>query len=277
MKNVEIFTFQSGREGDYASSHYFETPDGIFLFDGQLLRDEAHDLLMQIQEDIPERKIRSIFITSPRPEHYASLGVITNHFRPDVYATKATERRIASGAGTRLARLKEAYGPRAPDAIVLPEHTIRSAQQFHWGPQVLQFLDVGARERAGNLVCWLPEKKRLITGDLVFNKVHPHLEEIDIDSWIRSLDILSTFGARTIYPGHGPVVTGDVLVHLKRYLEHFRVAVAYFAKSEDRSNDELINGVLALMTDKYPDYELPENLMPGIAVEFERQAGRKAA
>ncbi len=277
MKNVEIFSYQAGREGGYASSHYFETPDGVFLFDGQLLRDQAENLFLQIAEDIPDGTISSIFITSARSEHYASLGAITKQVRADVYATKATEKKIASGAGARLARLKEEYGPRAPDAIVLPEHTIRSSQQFRWKDQQLQFLDVGAREPAGNLICWLPEKKRLITGDMVFNKVHPYLENVNIDSWIRALDILSTYGAKTVYPGHGSVVSGDILTHLKRYLKHFRIAVGYFTDAKTPFSDALVSGALSLMVDKYPDYELPENLVPGIAAEFERQSRRKAA
>jgi glyoxylase-like metal-dependent hydrolase (beta-lactamase superfamily II) len=277
MQKIEIFSFEGDREGAYAASHYFKTPDGIILFDGQLLKDQAEDLLIQIREDIPSSTLSSIIVTSAAPEHCASLNVIKSKVDAGVYSTQRTEENIAGGAVMRLAQLKTKYGLRAPDDIVLADHTIRSSQQFKWKGLELQFYDIGIREPSGNLVCFLPEKRRLITGDLVFNKVHPFLERVDIDSWERSLDILSTFGAKTIFPGHGPVAGNDVLTHLKRYLDHFRLAVAHFTKTESAPNETVINGVKNLMHDKYPDYRLPENLTPGIMIEFERQIGKRAA
>jgi len=274
---VEIFSFESGVEADYAASHYFSTPDGVWLFDAQLLRDEAEDLLLQIGEDIPKAEVDSVFITSARPEHYASLSVITRKHNPRVYATAAVKKQITAGAGRRLDAIKETYGPRAPDALVFPETTVRASERRQWKDLKVEFLDVGAREPAGNLVCFLPAKKQMIAGDLVFNKVHPFLERVDIDSWVRSLDILSSLNPKTVYPGHGAVVDGEVLTHLKRYLAHFRVAVGYFGRSGQELTDEIIDEVLDLMVDKYPDYHAPENLVPGIILEYEKQFGRRAA
>ena len=277
MRPVEIFSFESGPEADYAASHYFATPDGVWLFDAQLLRDEAEDLVLQIGEDLPQAEIDSIFISSAAPEHYASLGVITRKHKPRVYATAAVRKRITAGAGQRLAAIKEEYGPRAPDSLVFPEGTVRASERRQWKDLEVEFLDVGVGEPAGNLVCFLPAKKQLIAGDLVFIKVHPLLDKVDIDSWVRSLDILSSLNPKTVYPGHGPVVGGEVLTHLKRYLAHFRVAVGYFGRTGQKLTDDIKDGVIELMVDKYPDYHAPENLVPGIILEYDRQFGRRAA
>lgn len=277
VKPVEIFSFESGPEAAYAASHYFLTPDGAWLFDAQLLRDEAEDLAVQMAEDMPGAEIDSVFITSARLEHYASLGALTAQHRPHVYATAADKKRITTGAGQRLAALKEAYGPRAPEELVFPEETVRTSERRQWKELEVDFLDVGAREPAGNLVCFLPAKKQLIAGNLVFNKVHPFLDRLEIDSWVRSLDILSSLSPKTVYPGHGPVVGGEVLTHLKRYLAHFRVAVGYFGRPGQELTENILDGVQSLMVDKYPDYQAPENLVQGIIVEYERQFGRRAA
>ena len=259
MRPVEIFSFESGPEADYAASHYFATPDGVWLFDAQLLRDEAQDLVLQIGEDLPQAEIDSVFITSAALEHYASLGVITSKHKPRVYATAAVKKRITAGAGQRLASIKEEYGPRSPDSFVFPEGTVRASERRQWKDLEVEFLDVGVGEPAGNLVCFLL------------------LDKVDIDSWVRSLDILSSLNPKTVYPGHGPVVGGEVLTHLKRYLAHFRVAVGYFGRTGQKLTDNLKDGVLELMIDKYPDYHAPENLVPGIILEYDRQFGRRAA
>lgn len=252
---TEIFTFTGEEGGGFASSHYFQTPEGVFVFDAQMLPHEAEDLKLQISDDIPGVPISSIFISSRRAEHHGALSVLAD--RPDIriYATKQVKKHLEPGT----------------DVI-----TAGDSRKFKWKELTLQLSDIAARERAGNLVCFIPQKQRLLTGDLVFNKVHPYLGYIDIDSWTRALDLLAGLGPKTVYPGHGPVAGGDILNHLGRYLSHFRTAVARFAKNRNQLDEDMINDVLVLMMDKYPDYKLPKNLIPGIAAEFEVQKRRAA-
>ncbi|MFE9452162.1 MBL fold metallo-hydrolase [Streptomyces sp. NPDC006739] len=64
---------------------------------------------------------------------------------------------------------------------------------------------------AGDLVAWLPEERVLFTGDLVFHQVTPMILMGSLEGALRSLDWMADFGAEHLVPGHGPLVTGDLI------------------------------------------------------------------
>lgn len=276
-KEFTVFSFAAPEDGWLANSHYFRTPDGIFLFDTQLLVDYAEALFEQIAEDTGGEEITSIFITHPHPDHYNGSPVFKQRTKATFHSTRATARLIAKRAEHDLSDLKDEYKRRLPPTFVVPTEVFKNRLEMKWPGLTLRLMEVGLSESPSNMICYIPEKSILIAGDLVYNRVHLKLNDGNPDAWRQALGRLQGLKIKKIYPGHGPVAGPEIIAHLIRYIDHFQLAVDYFAKGKRSIDAEDRRRISNVMCDKYPDYQLPENLDVSIDAEIARHRGRKAA
>lgn len=71
---------------------------------------------------------------------------------------------------------------------------------------------------AGDTVVWIPERRVLFAGDLVFHRTTPLAAFGSITGMLKALDWLETFGAEVIVPGHGaPMASTDLEVQRRYY------------------------------------------------------------
>ncbi|GAA0321511.1 MBL fold metallo-hydrolase [Actinoallomurus spadix] len=75
----------------------------------------------------------------------------------------------------------------------------------------------------GDVVAWLPDEQVLFTGDLIFHDVTPLVLMGSVEGALRSLDWLAAFGARTVVPGHGALITGDLAPVLAAHEAYYRL------------------------------------------------------
>ena len=76
---------------------------------------------------------------------------------------------------------------------------------------------MGPAHTTNDVVVWLPDRKLLFTGDLVFNGGTPFVAMGSIAGSLVATDRLREFGAETIVPGHGPVCGPEVLDGIEAY------------------------------------------------------------
>jgi len=67
-------------------------------------------------------------------------------------------------------------------------------------------------------VMWIPDRKLLFSGDLLFNGGTPFLLQGSIAGALVALNTVAGFGAETIVPGHGAVCGPDVITQVRDYL-----------------------------------------------------------
>ena len=90
----------------------------------------------------------------------------------------------------------------------------------------------GPSHTEGSLLVYLPDKKLLFTGDILFTNYHPYMADGDIKGWTAVLDDIMKMDAVTIIPGHGPVSTKKDIADMKEYLIAFdKKATELCAKS----------------------------------------------
>jgi glyoxylase-like metal-dependent hydrolase (beta-lactamase superfamily II) len=276
MDNFVIHEFAAGEDAGLVNSHYFDTPDGVFLFDTQLLTDYADALLVEIEEKAPGRELAGVFITTPRPGHYLGSTVFSRRTNAPFYATKKTAELIAAKGPKQLAELRETFKGRLARTVVEPTEILGETRRIKWKGLTLELMDMGPALAESNLVCYIPEKKWLIAGELIYNRVHPNLAGGHIDRWLAALAKLNRFNIKKIYPGHGPSIGPDIIPHLERYLLHFREAINYLGGTKAFLDPDDFAGIVMAMRDKYPDHKMVSNLEAGIQSEFGRQRRRAA-
>ena len=72
------------------------------------------------------------------------------------------------------------------------------------------------------LTFWVPEDKVLIGGDITVDEITPNFRDANVKLWIQTLDEVQAMQAKTIIPGHGPLMTPADVAQL-----HQRMARLY--------------------------------------------------
>jgi cyclase len=82
----------------------------------------------------------------------------------------------------------------------------------------VELLFVGPAHTTNDVVAWVPDRRTLFAGDLVFNGGTPFVVMGSVAGSLTALERLEDLGPETIVPGHGPVCGPDALASQRAYL-----------------------------------------------------------
>jgi cyclase len=82
----------------------------------------------------------------------------------------------------------------------------------------LEAIFVGPAHTSNDVVVWVPERRVLFTGDIVFKGCTPFVLEGCIWHYFQTLQRLRELGPEVIVPGHGPVCGPEALDEVEGYL-----------------------------------------------------------
>jgi glyoxylase-like metal-dependent hydrolase (beta-lactamase superfamily II) len=123
-------------------------------------------------------------------------------------APLSAEERVSMASDTTLAGYVLRDGASAE--TVLPTITVEDRLTLYRGKRVIDIRHLGNGHTAADLVVHLPNEGIVITGDLVVFPVplvgNP---QSHIADWSGTLDKVIALNAKTIVPGHGPVLHDD--------------------------------------------------------------------
>jgi cyclase len=85
---------------------------------------------------------------------------------------------------------------------------------------------VGPAHTTSDAILWVPQRRVLFSGDLVFNGGTPFVLMGSVKGSLTALQQLKGLGAETIVPGHGPVAGPGVLDEQIAYLRHVQTIAA---------------------------------------------------
>ncbi|HSY82763.1 MAG TPA: hypothetical protein VK807_13420, partial [Gemmatimonadaceae bacterium] len=153
-----------------------------------------------------------------------------------------------------FAGAKRGMPQEAPDSLVtpsvLPSTTLTvDGQRIEIHPD-----EQGDVLRPTNSFIWIPSLHTVITGDIVFNHVHPWLAASDGPSrarWHQSLAHIAALHPTTVIAGHkSPDATDgpDVLTAMDHYLTDFDAA---------RASSPDAKALVATMQEKYGSWTVP--------------------
>jgi glyoxylase-like metal-dependent hydrolase (beta-lactamase superfamily II) len=83
-----------------------------------------------------------------------------------------------------------------------------------------------------NLVVWVPRDKVLFGGDLLFVGCHPFMGESDVQGWLGDLDVVASYPAEKIVPGHGRIAGAKDIAEMKAYVKTFDENALKLAKGK---------------------------------------------
>ncbi|MCB5169726.1 MBL fold metallo-hydrolase [Streptomyces bambusae] len=104
--------------------------------------------------------------------------------------------------------------------VTAPSLTYTDRLTLHLGETEVQVLHPGTAHTTGDSVVWLPGRRVVFTGDLVFAGGTPFVPMGSLAGSLAALEVLRGLDAETVVPGHGPLTDPSAYDATERYLRH---------------------------------------------------------
>lgn len=124
--------------------------------------------------------------------------------------------------------MENMIGAKFPNTVPIPASMtfaegLRTERIIH-GVRLVFWVPKGSHT-PGDLMVFLPEEGILVAGDIMVNQTVPVMMDASIRNWIGTLQEIAALEAKTIVPGHGPLMTTKDVGRLHRMLAGFYAAV----------------------------------------------------
>ena len=141
-------------------------------------------------------------------------------------------------------------------ADFVPQIGIDQRATIALGGEKIELVFMGHGHSRGDLVIYLPERRVLFAGDLVFTGAHGRCKTTDFGGILAILDALSQFPCDTVVPGHGIPVVGEGAQAIATYRD-------YLVSLQERVAELVDSGVgLAEAKTKFGDWKYAKWVRP---------------
>ena len=136
------------------------------------------------------------------------------------------------------------------ESLVLPDVVYTDSLELDLGGRMVQVRYMPGHT-GGDSVVLVPDAKAVFSGDLFWQHHLPNLIDASTGPWLETLDkLIAGEASATFVSGHGDTGTVADVRDFRGYLADLRQAVAK-AQSEGKSGQELTDGVMASLKEKY--------------------------
>lgn len=193
--------------------------DGIVVVDTMISAKEAKRFIRDIRA-ISRKPVRYVVNTHYHLDHsfgnseFAKLGAV-------IIAQENAGKAMEKSAGETLKNIK-GYGFTPEDMkgtkVALPVLTYSDRMTIDIGGQKVELIHARYSHTDGDTLVYLPDRKVLFAGDILFTNYHPFIGEGNIEEWAKELDEIKSMDVEKIIPGHGPVSGKNDLDDMKGYI-----------------------------------------------------------
>ncbi len=213
-------------EKDASAAHSFAANagivigrDGILVVDTLISAREAQRFLADIRK-VSDKPIRYVVNTHTHLDH--AFGNCVFAGAGAVVISQLADRDMLERNGAATLRDIEKFGLKPEDMagteVALPALAFGDRMRIDLGGETIEVVHVSPSHTEGSVIVYLPAKKLLFSGDIIFTDFHPFLADGDIPGWTKTLDAILAMDVERIVPGHGPLSTKTDVREMKEYL-----------------------------------------------------------
>ena len=252
LKNV--YTMIDG-DGVDSNTTIIITEEGVIVIDTRPTPTEARKVLEEI------RKLTDLPIVYTINTHYHGDHTFGNQVFKNsktIIAHKNVRDTLVKSGQDHLSFFKTLGLPGMDEVKITPPNIVYEKEMEIWlGGYRLQLLYHGKGHTDGDTIVYIGQLRTVITGDLVFNKKIPYMDDGYIDEWIESLSYIQLLKNETVIPGHGPIGGRPTVIAMKHYLLDLKGLVLQQLK-DNKSLEETQEAVEPILREKYKDWKKPE-------------------
>ncbi|MHB8463337.1 MAG: MBL fold metallo-hydrolase [Acidimicrobiales bacterium] len=152
-----------------------------------------------------------------------------------------------------------------------PTRTFDGVLTLAVGSTGVELVELGPAHTAGDVIAWLPDRRVVFTGDLLFVGGHPIVWAGPISHWVAALDRIIELDPAVVVPGHGPVTDASALHELRAYFVELEAA----ARPLWEEGMSPLAAARAIRIDRAVGWGEAERLVVNVAACFREFAGSK--
>ncbi len=209
-----------------SNAAFVVTDAGVVVIDALGSPPLAAEMLAEIRRITPQ-PVKTVIVTHYHADHVYGLQTLKAAGAEIIAHARADEYLQSDTARLRMQASREDLFPWVDENthLVPPDRRLTGPTTLTLGGLHFEISHGGPAHTPEDLVVWLPERRVLFVGDLVFRGRIPFVGQADSGAWIKALDRLLAYDAALLVPGHGPVstepradlqLTRDYLVHLRQ-------------------------------------------------------------
>jgi glyoxylase-like metal-dependent hydrolase (beta-lactamase superfamily II) len=209
--------------------------DGLLVVDTLISAKEAQRFMADIRK-VSDKPIKYVVNTHAHLDHAFGNGVFAK--AGAVVISHLADRKMMERTGAATLQNVGNFGLKPEDMagteIVLPALAFNDRMQIDLGGEMVELIRLAPSHTEGSVIVYLPAKKLLFSGDVLFTDFHPFMADGDIPGWTKTLDALLAMDVERIIPGHGPLSSKTDVQEMKEYLVLFDAKARELAsKSQD--------------------------------------------
>ena len=194
-------------EGLNANIGLIVTPAGVVLIDSGATFQTARKLHEAVKK-VTTQPLKWVINTGGQDHRWLGNG----YFKAqgiEVIAHASAEADMQARAGDHLAALQGLQERLIGTVPTLPTRFLPDADtRLELGGTVIELKYRGGGHTPGDMLVWLPQKKLLFSGDVVYvDRVLGLIPVSSSKTWLQSFALIDELQPQTIVPGHGRVTT----------------------------------------------------------------------
>ena len=201
--SIKVFT--SPDDQFWNNSVIIEGAHEVMLVDAQLTKTNAEGVLQVIKET--KKPLSIIYITHEHADHFLGLEVFKEAYpRVRIIANSAVVDRINKVYQEKIDKWKAILGSGATSHVVAIDKFDGDVINFE--SSRIEIVKNVQGDTDENTMLWIPGKRILIAGDVVFNDMHVYTAETDSkprEKWLNSLRKIRELKPSVVIPGHSKV------------------------------------------------------------------------
>lgn len=218
-----------------SNAAFVVTDDRVVVLDALGSPALAEELIAEIRRVTP-LPIRHVIVSHYHADHIYGLQVF-KALGAEVIAHEAAKAYLTSDtARLRLEASREELFPWIDETtrLVPADRWLKDDTVLTLGGTQFRIVHAGPAHTPEDVVVYLPQRKVLLAGDIVFRARIPFVGQADSGAWVKALDRLLAFDTQVIVPGHGPVSDNaanarEDLALTRDYLVFLRASMAQAA------------------------------------------------
>ena len=200
-------------------------PSGVIVIDALGSPEIARRLIEQIRQRT-DKPIIAVILTHYHADHIYGLQSFVDAGAKIIAHESAREYLKSDAAAQRLVASRTELAPWINEStrLVPADSWISKDEDLDLAGLRIQIRPMGPAHPAHDLAMYIPERRVLFAGDLVFRGRIPYVGNADSRGWIAALDRLLAFDAAVVIPGHGATSTRprEDIVFTRDYLRYLR-------------------------------------------------------
>ncbi|HET6340794.1 MAG TPA: MBL fold metallo-hydrolase [Gemmatimonadota bacterium] len=221
-----VYALVSDRNG-VDNSGFVVGERGVLVIDAHINAAMARQIQTAVRA-VTDKPILYLVNTNYHGDH--TFGNYAFPAETRIVAHRATAERMREFEAEKEFLLATVNGDRSVYAdaeLRLPDTVFDDSLRLDLGGRVVELHHFGPGNTPGDAVVYVPEARVAWTGNLVLGVGVPFLIEGGAEPYLRTIErFADALDVETIVPGHGPIVSREILAAYRRYLGDLVTAMA---------------------------------------------------